>query len=355
MRLVNIKYVEEGSILAKPIRNLNGNVLLSKGVKLTAQYLERLKELGIETLFIEDERFKDLEIHPLISDKTRKMAHNTIRSITLTLEETKGEAIDVDSVRTAVLNIINDLLYSYDILNNLADIAGHDEYTFEHSINTTVLALVLGIGKGYDQTKLLELGMGTIMHDIGKKDISQEILKKKGKLSPEEFAEVKKHPLVGYECMRKNQDFNLNSAHVALQHHEKWNGEGYPRGLKNTEIHELGRIAAVADVYEALVSKRSYRGAYQPYEAYEYILSLSGHQFDPEIVKIFARHVAVYPIGSGVKLSNGWRGNVIKQNRGLPSRPVVRIIHNGVESLADPFDVDLSKILNVVIEKVENQ
>jgi len=232
---------------------------------------------------------------------------------------------------------------------------GYDEYTFYHSVNTTILALLLGMGKGYNQSRLLELGMGVLMHDIGKTSVNVEILNKEGKLTEEEFEEIKKHTTYGYDLIRKNRDFSVNSAHVAFQHHERWTGGGYPRGLCGREIHELGRIAAVADVYDALVSKRAYRDALEPYQAYEYVLFQSGYLFDPEIVKIFSRHVSLYPVGTGVELSNGMRGNVIRQNKGIPDRPVVRTIYRGDEPLLIPVDFDLTKSLNILISKVENK
>lgn len=355
MRLVNIQYVKEGSVLARPVRDSRGRVLLAEGVTLTSAYLKKLKYLGYDMLFIQDERFQDIEIHNLISDKTKEVAYDAIRSVTTALDSDLNSSIDAATVRRAVLGIVEDLLYSHDILSNLTEIIGHDEYTFHHSVNSTILALVMGMGKGYTHSELLALGMGVLMHDIGKIRIPKEILNKKGSLKKEEFELIKKHTFYGYELIKNNQDFSLHSAHVALQHHEKWQGGGYPRGLKGTEIHEFGRIAAVADVYDALTSKRPYRDALQPYQAYEYVLGQSGFQFDPKIVRLFTKLIAVYPTGTGVELSNGQRGNVIRQNPSFPSRPVVRVIYDGNEPLDHPIDYDLSKHLSLIITKVENK
>ncbi|TCX53289.1 MULTISPECIES: HD-GYP domain-containing protein [unclassified Dehalobacter] len=352
MRLVNIKYVQEGSLLAKPIRNSYGRILLGEGVALDKNYLSKLKDIGYDMVFIQDERFQDIEIGYAITDKTKEIAYNAVRGVTDELEKNPEAEIDADSVRYAVLNLVQDLLHSSDILSNLTDINGYDEYTYHHSINTTVLALMLGIGKGFTQNQLLELGMGVLMHDIGKTKISKEILNKKGKLEEEEFQQIKAHPLYGYEYIRGNRDFSILSAHVALQHHEKWKGGGYPRGLRENEIHEYARIASVADVYEALTSKRPYRDAMPPYLAYEYVIVHSGLQFDPEIVCIFAQSVAPYPVGTGIELSNGLRGVVIKQNPILPTRPVVRVIAQGDQALDNPDDLDLSKHLSTMITSI---
>ncbi|RNC29799.1 MAG: 3'3'-cGAMP-specific phosphodiesterase 2 [Candidatus Dichloromethanomonas elyunquensis] len=355
MRLVNINFVDEGSVLARPVRSANGRVLLGEGVSLNYNFLTKLKQLGYDMLFIRDDRFRDVEINYAVSDKTKEIAFNAIRSVTTAVDNNPDTSINADGVRYAVLNIMEDLLCSFDILSNLTDIMGYDEYTFHHSVNTTVLALVLAMGKGYTQTRLLELGMGVLMHDIGKTRVPKEILHKSSKLNEEDFEEIKKHSGFGYDFIRKNRDFSIHSAHVAFQHHEKWMGGGYPRGLKGTDIHEFGRITAVADVYDALISKRPYREAMEPYEAYEYILAQSGYQFDPEIVKIFTKHVAVYPTGTGVILSNGLRGNVIAQNASLPNRPIVRAIFEGNNLLEQYSDFDLSKQLNIMITKIENR
>jgi HD-GYP domain-containing protein (c-di-GMP phosphodiesterase class II) len=355
MRLVNIDYVEEGSILARPVRNAKGRVLLREGVALSENFLKKLKFLGYDLLFIMDERFQDVKITYAVSDKTREIAYSTISSVVTAMDQDAEAEIDAEHVRLAVLNIMEDLLYSFDILSNLNDISGYDEYTYHHSINTTLLALILAMGKGYNQSRMLELGMWVLMHDIGKTAVRKEILQKKGALSAQEFEEIKKHPELGFELIRKNRDFSIHSAHVAFQHHEKWLGGGYPRGLKGTEIHEFGRIAAVADVYDALISKRPYRDSLEPYQAYEYILAHSGYQFDPDVVKIFTKSVAVYPTGTGVELSNGLRGNVIRQNTSLPNRPVVRVIFNGEQPLQEYIDYDLAKSLSLMITKVVNR
>lgn len=354
MRLVNINYVQEGSVLARPVRNSSGQILLGAGVAITKAYVAKLKKLGFDVLFIMDDRFDDIEIDYAISEKTKEIAYSTVHGVAQKLEHDPDAEIDAGAVRFAVLNIVKDLLYSSDVLTNLTDIIGYDEYTFHHSINTTVLALLLGIEKRYNQNQLIELGMGVLMHDIGKTRISREILNKKGKLLDEEFEEVKNHSAYGFEYIRNNRDFSLLSAHIALQHHEQWTGGGYPRGLKETEIHEYARIASIADVYEALTSKRPYRDALEPYLAYEYIVVKAGIQFDPELVSVFTRTVAPYPTGIGVLLSNNLRGNVIKQSHDLPSRPIVRVIADGEVPLDTPVDLDLSEHLSLMINKTVN-
>lgn len=355
MRLVNTHYVVEGSVLARPVINSSGRVLLQAGVRVTASYIGRLMAMGYDVLFIQDDRLEDVEFHMSITGQTREAAYKTIENVSKYIESGNESSLKVSSIRETIQQMINDLLSSADILGNLTEIQGYDDYTFHHSINATIIGLVLGLASGYSEHKLLELGMGVLMHDIGKIMVPESILNKKTPLMEEEFEEIKRHSSIGFDILRKNNDFSLLSAHVAFQHHEKWDGSGYPRGLKGSEIHEYGKLAAVADVYEALTSKRVYRKAIEPNEAYEYIVSQSNKHFDPQVLEVFKRHIAVYPSGSGILLSNGQRGNVVKQNPAFPNRPLVRVFYQNEELLTAPIDYNLADYPSLMIVVVDNR
>ncbi|KLU58816.1 cyclic di-GMP phosphodiesterase response regulator RpfG [Peptococcaceae bacterium CEB3] len=355
MRLVNTRYVQEGAVLARPVVSAAGQVLLRAEVMLTSVYIERLKKLGFDVVFVKDDRLEDIEVHIALSNRTRKMAYQTVHSILKNVESGRESELGLDAVQKTVEEMIGDLLYSRDVITNLSEIRGYDDYTFHHSVNTTVMGLILGIAAGYSKNKLLELGMGILMHDVGKTKVPPGILNKQTPLTEEEFDEIKRHTVYGYEILRRNRDFNVVSAHVALEHQEKWDGSGYPRGLKGKEIQEFGRLAAVADVYEALTSRRIYRSALEPYQAYEYIIAHSGTHFEPAMLSIFAKHISVYPSGTGVKLNNGQRGNVIKQNPCFPGRPYVRIFYQGEEPLSVPIDYNLMEHPSLFIIGVDNR
>lgn len=355
MRLVNIRYVEEGSILARQVINTTGMVLLQAGVRVTASYINRLKTLGYDVLFIQDDRLDDVEFHTAITAQTREVAYKTIGRISEHIVGGSESSLQVANVRMTIQQMINDLLFSADVLGNLTEIQGYDDYTFHHSVNTTIIGLVLGIAAGYSEQKLMELGMGILMHDIGKIKIPGEILNKKTPLTEAEFEEIKRHTTYGFDILRKNKDFSLLSAHIAFQHQEKWDGSGYPRGLKGCEIHEYGRLAAIADVYEALTSKRIYRNAIEPNEAYECIVAQANKHFDPRLLGIFKKSIAVYPSGSGIILSNGQRGNVVKQNPAFPNRPFVRVFYQEKEALTVPIDYNLADCPSLMIVAVDNR
>lgn len=355
MRMVNTQYVVEGSVLARPVINSSGRVLLQAGIRITASYIERLKDMGYDVLFIEDDRLEDVEFHTTITAQTREAAYKTLENISKYIECGYEGSINVSRVQETIQQMLSDLLSSDDILGNLTEIQGYDDYTFHHSINSTVIGLVLGIASGYPENKLLELGMGVLMHDIGKIKVPESILNKKTPLLAEEFGEIKHHTTYGFDILRKNNDLSLLSAHIAFQHHEKWDGSGYPRGLKGSELHEYGRLAAIADVYEALTSKRVYRNAIEPNEAYEYVVSQGNKHFDPQVLEVFKKHIAVYPSGTGVFLSNGQRGNVVKQNPAFPNRPFVRVFFENEKTLSAPIDYNLADYPSIMIVAVDNR
>lgn len=353
MRLCDLTYVQENSILAEPIMDAMGRVLLGAGVRLTVSYIERLKRLGYQTVYVQDDRLEDVEILSAISDQTRAKAYKAMGR----LIDGGTERVDnarIADVRDTVQRMVSDILSCPNVMTNLQQIIGYDDYTFHHSINTTVISLILGVGLRYSEQQLNELGTGALMHDIGKTKVPGEILNKKGSLTKEEFDEIKRHTQYGFDALRKASDLGIVSAHISFQHHEKWDGSGYPRGLKKTEILEYARIASIADVYDALSSPRVYRGAFQPYEAYEYILAKSGMEFDPKLIENFGKNVAVYPTGSGVRLSNQLRGNVIKQNPNFPMRPWVRVFYERDQQLSQPKDINLMDHPSLIILAVEN-
>jgi len=353
MRQVNVLYLNEGATLAHPVLDSYGRILLSSGMKLSNLYIDKLKSLGVDMVLIEDDRLDDVFIRMVITPRTKEAAYKALKSVRNSLETKR--LFRSNELHDVVKRMISDLLNCKGILGYVSDFRGYDEFTFHHSIDTTIFALILAVASGYSETKLLECGLGVLLHDIGKFKIPLEILNKSGKLTEEEFKELKQHANYGYEILRQIDNIGLFSAHVALQHHERWDGSGYPRGLKGTAIHEYARIAAIADVYEALTSRRIYHNAIEAYQAHEYITAQSGILFEPKLINIFSQHIAIYPNGSGVLLNNGLRGNVVKQNVGYPSRPYLRMLYQGDEPLHPPVDCDLVKHPSLLVVGTENR
>ncbi|MGI6142674.1 MAG: HD-GYP domain-containing protein [bacterium] len=360
MRMTLLDNLQPGMILGKSIINAEGTVLLAAGVKLTPRYIHRLQNLGISTVYIWDERTADLDFRGPLRDETRLRAASTLRQVMTELEgdleRTTVLANKLPQIATVVDDILNDLLSSNKLIIDFLEIKTMDDYTFFHSVNVCVLALILGMRLGLEEEKLKELGIGSLLHDIGKTRIPAEIVAKPGPLTVTEWETMQKHTSLGFEILRKSNELPLPAAHVSYQHHERYNGTGYPRQLRGEEIHLYARLTAVCDVFDALTSDRSYRHRFLPHEALEYILGGSNTHFDFAVVKEFARCVAMYPLGTKVRLNNGTQGIVIQVPPQAPQRPVLRIIKDREDRTLDrPYNLPLLDHPRLIITAVLDQ
>ncbi|PKM76234.1 MAG: HD-GYP domain-containing protein [Firmicutes bacterium HGW-Firmicutes-15] len=354
MRRINIENLQADMIVARNIFSSEGRILLSSGVMLSAPYIERLLSLGIASVYIKDDIFGDIDHIPeVISEKTRIDTVKIVRDSFNNME--RNHKLNVRLIKDVVNNLVEELLFNPNVLVNLTDIRSYDDYTFAHSVNVCILSLMTGVTLSYDDIKLKDLGVGALLHDIGKIKLDKGTLNKADDLTREEYFEVKQHAESGFEILRKYDDISLLSAHIAFQHHERWNGTGYPRGLSGNDIHEYGRIVAVADVYDALLADRPYRSSYSVNQAITILQRMAGTYLDPRCITALIANVAVYPIGSIVELNSGVVGIVVDVNKEMPTRPVVRVVYNSnSERLNHPHEVDLSKLSTIIIVKALN-
>lgn len=368
MRLVPINCIKEGSFLAKTIYDTNGRILLASGFKLTKPVLRRVEQNGIISLYIND-GYSEEEIEDFIKPELRQKAIKTIKSnfegllkYTGNLNNNPGrfnQRADVkikyrciEEITRIADEIVEELLGQKNILINLVDIKSMDNYTYEHSINVTVLALILGLELKYDKKRLLDLAIGAMLHDIGKIFMPKEILLKNDRLTDKEYGIVKQHPVDGYEYVKDSYDLSILSRNIILQHHEKVDGTGYPFGIKGDKTHDYVKIVSIADVYDALTSDRPYRRAMPPGEAMEYLMGSADRHFDFNMVKAFVKKIIPYPVGTLVKLSNGYVALVEETRQEAPLRPRVKIVNVGGRSMDGAF-IDLIKENSIVIEGIQ--
>ncbi|UFT98238.1 HD-GYP domain-containing protein [Radiobacillus kanasensis] len=355
MRLVATRTIEPGTMLAKPIYTDRRKVLIQKEIKLTKNMLKRLLQLGITYVYIHDEYTKDILVSSPVSDELRIDAVNTIKqSFTRFQKEgfVEGSYIFEQTGKQMsgmVQNLLKEMQGKDEVLSILSDILITDDYVFSHSLNVTIYSLALATELGLPQRKLEEIGLGAMLHDVGKMFIPDEILQKEDKLTDYEFEVIKHHTDEGFNFLRKSQNIPLLVAHCAYQHHERLNGSGYPRGLIQDEIHEYAKIIGIADVFDAVTSNRIYRDAMLPHEGLEVLYAGVGELFDKNMVEAFRKSIAVYPNGLTVELNDGRIGVVSKQNPTVPDRPIIRIIEENGERLDPPYELDLLKQLNFVI------
>ncbi len=357
MRLISVNRCQPGEKLAKTIYNSNGNVLVGEGVELTRKMLDRLRSLNVSAIYIEDERTSDILIEDIVSEETRREAMSVIfDSFRAFQEEPRKwqQAFTSQQVgrrlKEVMKSIVDELKQNRSAMNLLGTICGVDHYVYSHSFNVALYSTAVGLKAGLSDKEIVEIGIGGLLHDVGKMAIPLEILKKPGKLTDEEYAVIKTHTELGFELLRRQDEIPLLAAHCAYQHHERLDGSGYPRGLKGDEIHHFAKIMAVCDVFDALTSDRVYRPAILPHEAMELIYAGADSLYDKQIVEEFRNTIALYPLGLVVTLNTGEVGVVVDYNRGAPSRPVVRVLRDAQGRVLDKlYEIDLSKRLNIVI------
>ncbi len=351
MRRILLENITSGMKLAKPLYNADGMILLNAGIELRERFIDRLKELDVTYVYVEDELTSDIDIPDIISEKTRIEAITSAKTI---MEQIKlGKNVDADQAKKITNMLVDELCHNHGALLNFIDMRTNNDYLFGHSVNVCVLSIMTGISLGFDELRLRDLGVGALLHDVGKTKIAPELLNKTGRLTADETTEIKKHPTFGFEILRKNPDISLVSAHCAYQHHERYDGSGYPRGLKGQEIHQFAHIVAIADVYDALTSDAIYRKAIPVYEALAIISKAAGVYFDAELINKFTENIAVYPIGSVVRLNNNQFGVVVDISRECKSKPVVRIIFDENKKQVNKLiEIDLSKNSRLYIADV---
>jgi HD-GYP domain len=331
MRYVPSACLRPGQDLAVDLIMEDNKVFLKNKVKLTETLIGRIKVLGFQGAYIEDDISKDLVVAHLITEEIKAKAKQEISS----LFNSVGKSDDVSTQKSIkriefiVEDLVGQILKKERTMVNIVDIRTFDDYTYSHSLNVAVLSIVIGTVLELDRKILQELAVSAIIHDIGKVFIDKNILNKPQKLTPEEFSIVKEHALKGYQYLRNYNKLTLQILRGVLEHHEQFNGNGYPKGLSGDQISFFGKIICIADVYDALTSDRPFRRAMVPSDAIEFIMSGYNTFFDSSIVDVFIRKVAAYPVGTCVELSDGKQGIVIGNNEGFGLRPVIRILEEG--------------------------
>lgn len=358
IRLISVRNGRAGMRLAKSIRNEEGLVLLAEGMELTDSLLKRLEKSGIDYIYVHDPRTDDIEIPELLSEETRREALRQVQFHFRTMMDRSARVRGVhnlDKDFRRVLNMmIDDLYHNKDAMMMLTEMSISDHYLYQHSVNVCTYALVLGIAQDYSREELMMLGLGALLHDIGKTQVPLEILQKPGKLTDAEMDIVKAHTNVGFQMLKDEPNIPLISAHCALQHHERLDGSGYPRGLKGGEIHEYAQWIGIIDVYDALTTNRAYRPAMLPHRALEILFTGADSLYDIEKLKAFRDRIALYPLGITVTLNTGETGVVVDVNSTYPQRPIVRIIRDAEgQEVHPPYEVDLSKKLSLMITGVD--
>ena len=343
MRLIPVHSLEVGTPLAKDvIIDGRGIPLLRAGVAVSERFKQALLDHDVPSVWIEDELSEGIEPVQIIGDETRRTTQNAVASAMRDASKAlaKGGKLSdktVDDLAEIAALIAAEVESAPELGMHLAGMMGSDQYLFQHSVDVTALGLLIARREFKDNGwvdyqgrrrfenasgRMAKLGLGLLLHDIGKTAIAPQILNKPGKLTDLEWVQMKKHPQVGADMLSEATSFIIKA--VVRQHHERWDGAGYPDGVAGERIHQFARIAAVADVYDAVTSERAYKAADAPSVGYDVILRGAGTAFDPELVKIFGKVVVPYPPGHEVLLADGRTGIVVDAPLDTPFEPTVR-------------------------------
>lgn len=339
MKVIKVSDLRAGLRFDKPVFIDEENLLVPEKVEIKQKDIDRLVKWGVETVSTDGRPMKELPssnknsfMREAFSTPEQQATIDAYSKLAAELQDvfervtvqSPVKAIEVDTIVDRLFKLLqhrkNEVIQL--ILYGLQGESGF----VENALNCAVLAILVGQNLNMVQHKLLQLATAAMLHDVGMLRIPSAVRQKRGELTPEEMRKVQEHPTLSYRIISKEMRFAEEIGTAALQHQERWDGEGYPRRLSGTAITPQARIVAVCDAFEAMVSKRPYRKSMIGYGAMKAILSDNGRKFDPSILKVFLRTMGVYPIGSIVVLKDGRIGRVIEVSASSPLRPKVKIM-----------------------------
>ncbi len=255
-----------------------------------------------------------------------------------------GKQVQVEMMEPMVEKMAASILRNNGALLSLTRIKNKDEYTFQHSVSVAALLIAFCRGLGLDEDTLRHAGLGGMVHDVGKMQTPDGILNKPGKLTDDEFTVMRHHVVASREILEITPNIPQTALQVAAQHHERYDGSGYPHRMKGDEISRIGQMAAIIDVYDAITSERVYHKGMAPTDALRKLFEWSKFHFNPELVHAFAKVVGIYPVGALVRLESGRLAVVVEQRESSMLQPLVRIMFDAKRDFyLKPEDIDLSR------------
>lgn len=348
-RLLEVKTHElvDGDIIAKKVLNRNGTILIVENTKLNDALITGLNKNQIPSVYVyrtvsidRDTTGKSINIKELIYEEAAKIVEQSIEKL---IKKSKN----TEQIKSIVLEAIKE----ENTLKLLKKLRGIGEYRFKNAINVTVLAVTIAKEMNYPLNRLSVLCTASLLHDIGMIKVPKEILNKTEALTEEEREIIKKHTKYSAEIVNETKKFNLEITKIISQHHERFDGTGYPQGETNEYIHVMSKIIAVCDVFDAMINDRPYRSKYKKSESIEFLLGTGNFYFNNDIVNALIKSVVVYRFGQWLELSTGEIGIVLNEdNEAFSLRPKIMIYfdENGIE-LDEPKEIDLSLRENVHI------
>ncbi|WP_425446952.1 HD-GYP domain-containing protein [Dethiothermospora halolimnae] len=333
-----------GEVLSRNIYDSKGTLVVSKNTTINERILYKMENFNIGSLYIYDkEEFENKD--ELNFKELKKEYKEGIRNIKDIIENlTAGKDMTEEEI-LGTFDFMDSRTYGNNLIiacvESLKDI---DDYTYTHSVNVALYAMLIGKWLKLRQTDIKKIILAGLLHDIGKSKTPPHILNKRGRLSPHEFEEMKKHTIHGYNISKNVYNIDKNVQQAVLMHHERIDGCGYPLGVKGNQIGLYARIIAVADVYDALTSKRVYKDKMTPFKTFDEMIKMGYGHFDAKIMLTFFNNLTNYYLGSKVKMDSGEIGKVVYVYPYNTFKPVVKTERAIIDLLSKGKD-DISEII----------
>ena len=277
--------------------------------------------------------------------RAAKICAQSKLAVTSMFQEARmGKAVNTANAQKLVEEINDSVSRNPGALISLARLKTADDYTYMHSVAVCALMIALAKQLGLSESETRRAGIAGLLHDLGKALMPMEVLNKPGKLTDEEFAIIKKHPEEGHRLLLGNPDADEMTLDVVLHHHEKVDGTGYPKGLKDQEISLFAKMGAICDVYDAITSNRPYKAGWPPSESLRKMAEWATGHFDQHVFQAFVKSLGIYPIGSLIRLASGRLGLVIDQSEKSLLTPCIKVFYSTLaQARILPEVIDLSR------------
>lgn len=348
MRRVALKAIKGDEVLAQDIFGRYDTLLMSAGVILKQEYVNRLEELGIQYIYVEDSYGVGIEKEHITEIKIKEMCQKTVQE-TLDKYVYSGSGA-LEPMKEVAQNIICDLLEEPEVMFNVSGVRQKSESAYSHSINVAALSVFIALCMDINKEKVREIAVGSLLHDIGYSNVKINMREKKyAEYSEKEKKEMKMHVIYGFTAIENERWLSTMAKDIILHHHECVDGTGYPMHIDGTNMRIGAKIVAVCDTFDRLIYG-NFGKQMKVHEAVEYIIANSGTKFEPQVVQVFNTSIAAYPTGTTVCTNQGEIGIVIRQNREQPTRPVIKMLKNSQNNFCEGWvEKDLLKELSLFI------
>jgi len=348
MRLVKLRNLKEGDIIARDVIGIDGRILLRKHTYFREAYKIKLIQRNIFEVFIDDEMSKGIEPEEALPSEVKRKITGDIKT---QFEKLQGN-IEINSESLAeVARLMVEQLQQKEMVLELEDLKANDNYTYEHCISVAILSNIVCNKLGMKQEMKEQIVMGALIHDIGKMDIPKEVLNKPGRLTEEEYEIMKTHVHIGYKMIKDNHELSAITKLTVLCHHEREDGSGYPL-QKKEELHISAKIVGACDLFHALISDRCYR---KGLPLNEVVAIAETQAINPKIREIIINSLCYYPVGCMVQLSDGKLAIVEKNYATDIKRPLVRIVEEVDGKYTSSYRVNLAEEQNIdILGRYEN-